>query len=465
MSEHNAAQLSVVVLAAGLGTRMKSKLAKVLHPLGGKPLLGHVLAQAKALNPSQIIVVYGHEGKALMAAFPDPIITWVEQINRQGTGDAVAKALPSISDNQQVLILYGDVPLIRHDTLTRLITKTNSDLGVLTAIMGNPTGLGRIVRDDKGQILRIVEEKDANAQEKALTEINTGIFLANAKSLKKWIGKLTNHNAQKEYYLTDIVEFAVQEKVNVVTENPQDIPEILGVNDKFQLAQLERHYQWLQVQKLLQEGVSMADPGRFDLRGTLECGQDVFIDVNVIFEGNNRLGNDCGIGPNCVLTNCELGDGTQVLANSVLDGAIVGKGSRIGPFARLRPGAVLAENTHIGNYVEIKNATIGEGSKINHLSYIGDTLMGKNVNVGAGTITCNYDGVNKHQTVIEDDVNIGSDTQLIAPVRVGKGATIGAGATVNQDVPPYQLTLTHRLAPRSLDWQRPQKHKPVKDDK
>jgi len=466
MSEQVNKPLSVVVLAAGRGTRMKSKLAKVMHSLGGKPLLTHVLEQAKALNPSQIIVVYGHEGKALQAAFSDKNVAWIEQPNRQGTGDAVAKALPLIADNQRVLILYGDVPLIQHATLKRLMTKTVSDLGVLTAITGNPAGLGRIVRDEKGQILRIVEEKDANPAEKAITEINTGIFFANAKPLKKWVAKLTNDNAQHEYYLTDIVQFAVEEKVQVVTEYPQDRFEIFGINDKFQLAQLERHYQWLQAQTLLQAGVSMADPGRFDLRGTLEVGRDVFIDVNVVFEGKNHLGDDCQIGSNCVLINCELADGVKVLANSYLEGAIIGKGARIGPFARLRSGTQLAENTHIGNFVEIKNSTIGEGSKVNHLSYIGDTLMGCDVNIGAGTITCNYDGAHKHQTIIEDEVHIGSDTQLIAPLRIGKGATIGAGGTVSKDVPAYQLTLTHQLRPRSIDWQRPIKqNKPVKDDK
>lgn len=466
MSENIAKELSIVILAAGLGTRMKSKLAKVMHPLGAKPLLAHVLEQAKSLNPSQIIVVYGHEGKALQDAFSHENITWAEQPHRQGTGDAVAKALPFIKDEQRVLILYGDVPLIQHTTLQKLITKTTSELGLLTVNMGNPTGLGRIIRDDKGQILRIVEEKDADPEQKKITETNTGIFFANAKSLKKWLANLTNNNAQQEYYLTDIVQFAVQEKVNVVTEYPQDIHETFGINDKFQLAQLERHYQWLQAQKLLQAGVTLADPGRFDLRGTLEVGQDVFIDVNVIFEGSNRVGNDCVIGPNCVLKNCELGQGVQVLANSHLEGAIVKDGAKIGPFARLRPGSVLAEGAHIGNFVEIKNSTLGVGSKVNHLSYIGDTLMGTNVNIGAGTITCNYDGANKHQTIIEDEVHVGSDTQLIAPVRVAKGATIAAGSTVSKDVPAYQLTLTHQLAPRSIDWQRPTKqHKPVKDDK
>lgn len=466
MSEYHSEQLSIVVLAAGLGTRMKSKLPKVMHTLGGKPLLAHVLEQAKALHPSQIILVYGHEGKVLQDAFSNEKITWVEQPNRQGTGDAVAKALPFIHDEQRVLILYGDVPLIRHITLQKLMTKTTGELGLLTVNMGNPTGLGRIVRDDKGQILRIVEEKDATPEQKKITETNTGIFFANAASLKKWVGNLSNDNAQKEYYLTDIVQFAVQEKVQVITEYPQDIPETLGINDKFQLAQLERHYQWLQAQKLLQAGVTMADPGRFDLRGTLDVGQDTFIDVNVIFEGTNRLGDDCVIGPNCMLINCELGNGVQVLANSHLEGVKVGNHARIGPFARIRPGTQLAMHSHIGNFVEIKNSTIGEASKVNHLSYIGDTSMGKDVNVGAGTITCNYDGANKFQTIIEDDVHIGSDTQLIAPVRVAKGATIGAGSTVNKDAPAYQLTLTQQLAQRSIDWQRPKKQlKPLKDDK
>lgn len=467
MSEQANKPLSIVILAAGQGTRMKSKLAKVLHPLGGKPLLAHVLDQAKALNPEQIIVVYGYQGEALKAAFPGNDITWVEQPERQGTGDAVAKALPFIKDDARVVILYGDVPLIQQATLTNLITKTHTqDLGLLTLKTANPTGLGRIVRDDKGSILRIVEEKDASEHEKSISEVNTGIFVGNAKSLKAWVAKLTNHNAQKEYYLTDIVQFAVEEKVTVTTDYPQDIHEVTGVNDKLQLAQLERVYQRQCAEKLMLSGVIIFDPSRFDLRGSLAVEQDVLIDVNVIFEGENILGEGCYIGPNSVLINCTLGRGVTVLANSYLEGATIGDDARIGPFARLRPGAILADNTHIGNFVEVKNSIVGEGSKINHLSYIGDAIMGSNVNVGAGTITCNYDGANKHQTIIEDDVHIGSDTQLIAPVRVGKGATIGAGGTVKEDVPAFQLTLTHRLEPRSIDWQRPVKqNKLLKDEK
>lgn len=467
MSESNDGPLCIVILAAGRGTRMYSSMAKVLHPLGAKPLLWHVIEQAKLLNPAQIMVVYGHEGQALQTAFAAENITWVHQSTQQGTGDAVRIALPHIADHLRVLILYGDVPLISHHTLLKLAAKTPRDaLGLLTVVMDNPHGLGRIVRNEQGQILRIVEEKDASLQEKAITETNTGIFLAHATALRKWLAKLTNHNAQQEYYLTDIVQFAVEENVTVTTDYPQDIHEVFGVNDKCQLAELERVYQMRMAKKLMQAGVGMADPSRFDLRGTLQAEQDVFIDVNVIFEGRNQLGKGCHIGPNCVLIDCQLGEGTTVLANSYLEGAVVGAHARIGPFARLRPGATLANNTHIGNFVEIKNATIGDGSKVNHLSYIGDALMGKNVNVGAGTITCNYDGANKHQTIIEDEVHIGSDTQLIAPVRVGIGATIGAGSTINKDVPSYQLTLTHHLTPRSSDWQRPTKqNKSTKDGK
>ncbi len=467
MRESNDSPLCIVILAAGRGTRMHSSMAKVLHPLGAKPLLGHVIEAAKLLNPAQIIVVYGHEGQALQTAFATENITWVHQVIQQGTGDAVRIALTHIADNQRVYILYGDVPLIAHHTLLKLADKTPPHaMGLLTAVMDDPHGLGRIVRNEQGQILRIVEEKDASVQEKTITEVNTGIFLVHAKSLRKWLAKLTNHNAQQEYYLTDIVQFAVQEKVEVVTDYPQDIQEIAGINNKVQLAQLERYYQKLQAEKLMTAGVQMADPSRFDLRGSLQVEQDVFIDVNVIFEGNNQLGKGCRIGPNCVLINCQLGAEVIVLANSYLEGAIVGAHTRIGPFARLRPGTILAEDAHIGNFVEIKNATIGESSKVNHLSYIGDALIGKNVNVGAGTITCNYDGANKHQTIIEDEVHIGSDTQLIAPVRVGIGATIGAGSTVNKDVPSYQLTLTHHLTPRSSDWRRPIKQgKSTKDGK
>lgn len=454
---HHDKGLSIVILAAGQGTRMKSSLPKVMHTIAGKPFLAHVIATAQSLNPSQIIVVYGYGGDVLKAAFTDPAIQWAHQPVQQGTADAVAKALPFIPSDHRVLILYGDVPLISPSTLTHLLNHTAEDaVGLLTVQMPTPYGLGRIVRE-AGEVARIVEEKDATEAEKAIQEVNTGIFLVQANALSTWLQKITNHNAQKEYYLTDIIALAVQDQVPVVTTAPQVIEEILGINDKLQQSYLERYYQQSRAKEWLKEGVWIADPARLDVRGTLEVAPEVSIDVNVVIEGKVTLRKGCTIGPHCVLKNCDIGEGVTLHAHCYLEGVTIAKNATIGPFARLRPGTVLAENVHIGNFVEVKNATVGMGSKINHLSYIGDATLGKDVNVGAGTITCNYDGAYKHQTIIEDDVHIGSDSQLIAPVRVGKGATLAAGTTLHEDAPPYQLTLSHRLALRSLDWQRPKK--------
>ncbi len=443
--------LSIVVLAAGQGTRMKSSKPKVLHPIGGKPMLEHVLTTARSLNPAQIIIVYGYAGDAIKQAISAPDLIWVEQAKQRGTGDAVAKALPLIPESHRVLILYGDVPLITLQTLQRLLKATPSNtVGVLTLQTPHPTGLGRIVRDETGAVQRIVEEQDANDIERQIHEVNTGIYVLDAKQLKEWLPKLETNNKQGEFYLTDIVQLAANDNILVVTAPPSIVHEVLGVNDKIQQVAAERYYQRGMAEGLLREGVWICDPDRFDLRGSLICGNDVMIDVNVVFEGDNRLGANTRVGPNSVLIDCEIGEGVTILANCHLEGATVGDGCTIGPFARLRKGSQLASMVKIGNFVEIKNATIDKESKINHLSYIGDTTMGKKVNVGAGTITCNYDGVNKHRTIIEDGASIGANSQLIAPVTVGKGAVLGAGTTLNKDAPPKQLTLTHRLFHRSV---------------
>lgn len=442
--------LSIVVLAAGQGTRMKSSKPKVLHPIGGKPMLEHVLTTARALNPAKIIIVYGYAGDAIKQAFTSPDLVWVEQEEQRGTGDAVAKALPFIPANHRVLILYGDVPLITLQTLQRLLKATPSNtLGVLTVQTPHPTGLGRIVRDETGAVARIVEEQDANDIERQIHEVNTGIYVLDANQLKVWLPKLGTNNKQGELYLTDIVQFAVNDNILVVTAKPSIDHEVLGVNDKIQQVAAERYYQRGLAEALLRDGVFICDPARFDLRGTLHCDTDVMIDVNVVFEGTNRLGAHTKVGANSVLIDCEIGENVTIYPNSHLEGVKIKSGCSIGPFARLRQGTQLEEKVKVGNFVELKNSLIGTESKISHLTYIGDTLMGKRVNVGAGTITCNYDGVNKHQTVIEEDAKIGANSQLIAPVTVGKGAVLGAGTTLHKDAPPKQLTLTHRLDHRS----------------
>lgn len=450
--------LSIVVLAAGQGTRMKSPLPKVLHVIGGKPMLSHVISTAQMLSPSQIVVVFGFGGETIKEKFQHSNLVWAEQPKLQGTGDAVAKAIPLIPSHHRVLILYGDVPLITAQTLRRLLNATPADtVGLLTVNTSDPTGLGRIVRDENAAVKRIVEERDANDIERQIHEVNTGIFMVSAKQLTRWLPQLKNNNNQGEYYLTDIIQLAVQDNVPIVTAFPSTPQEVLGVNDRSQQAAAERYYQRYVAEQLLREGVWICDPDRFDLRGKIQAQADVTIDVNVVFEGNIILGKGCRIGPNCVVINSELGDNVKVLANSYLEDVKVDNDCVIGPFARLRPGTVLSSKVRVGNFVEVKNSIVGEGSKINHLSYVGDTLMGKDVNIGAGTITCNYDGAHKHQTIIEDNVSIGSDSQLIAPIRVGKGATIGAGSTLSKDAPASQLTLTHQLHQRSHQWTRPTK--------
>ncbi|MFA5531561.1 MAG: bifunctional UDP-N-acetylglucosamine diphosphorylase/glucosamine-1-phosphate N-acetyltransferase GlmU [Thiohalomonadaceae bacterium] len=452
------ARLEIVVLAAGQGTRMKSDLPKVLHPLAGRPLLAHVIATAQALAPVRTHVVYGHGGERVLTQFPDAPVTWTEQAERLGTGHAVMQAMPGVADDAVVLVLYGDVPLVPAAVLEPLVAEASGGaLAILTVDLADPKGYGRILRDGQGTVLGIVEEKDASPEQRQIREGNTGILAAPAASLRAWLGALKNTNAQGEYYLTDVVAMAVAEGLPVRAHRAANEDDVLGVNDKLQLAHLERVFQRRQAEALMRAGVTLMDPTRFDLRGTVECGRDVLIDVGVVMEGHVKLGDGVTVGANCYLRDVELGPGTQLRPMSVLEEALVGPDCRIGPFARLRPGTVLAGHAHVGNFVELKNAQVGEGSKVNHLSYVGDTVMGRDVNVGAGTITCNYDGANKHRTVIGHRVFIGSDTQLIAPVQVGDDATIGAGSTVTRDAPAGELTLSRTPQKSIAGWKRPVK--------
>jgi len=435
--------LNVVILAAGKGKRMHSDLPKVLHPLAGKALLAHVIDTSRQLGAARICVVYGHGGELVRETLEAPGLTWAKQEPQLGTGHAVLQAMPALAGTTApTLVLYGDVPLTRAATLQRLIDAAGDDaLGLLTAHLDHPHGYGRIVRVD-GQVVRIVEEKDADDAERAIHEINTGILVAPTAALARWLPTLGNRNAQGEYYLTDIVALAVAEGMPVVTAHPEGNWETEGVNSKVQLAQLERVYQRNLAERLLEQGVTLADPSRIDVRGELVCGRDVSIDVNCVFEGR-----------------VVLGDGVRIKANCVLEDAVVGAGSIVGPFARLRPGTELGREVHIGNFVEVKNSSIADQSKANHLAYVGDATIGSRVNVGAGTITCNYDGANKFRTVIEDDVFIGSDTQLVAPVTVGRGATLGAGTTLTRDAPPDQLTVSRAKQVSIPGWKRPVKKK------
>ena len=459
-----AVKVSVVILAAGQGKRMRSALPKVLQPVAGMPMLGHVINVARQLKPQKICVVYGHGGEQVRASIADTDLAWARQQPQLGTGHAVLQALPVLPVDGIALILYGDVPLIRADTLHALIEAAQSGkLAWLTMSVGNPQGLGRILRDATGNVRAIVEEKDATPIEKTITEINTGFLACPTALLAKWLPTLGNSNAQGEYYLTDILAMAVREGIPVETLSPKDGWEVTGVNDKAQLAALERAHQLEIAKRLMIEGATLADPARIDVRGTLICGDgqnnDVCIDVNCVFEGKVTLGANVKIGANCILRNCSLGTGTEVLPFSFIDDAKIGAHARIGPYARIRPGTSLADAVHIGNFVEVKASEFGAGSKANHLSYIGDTTVGKNVNIGAGTITCNYDGADKHRTVIEDNVHIGSDVQLVAPVTIGKGADIGAGTTVWKDVPAGGLTLNEKTQVTKTGWQRPVKKK------
>jgi bifunctional UDP-N-acetylglucosamine pyrophosphorylase/glucosamine-1-phosphate N-acetyltransferase len=454
-------KLSVIILAAGQGTRMRSALPKVLHRLGGKALLAHVVDTACRLRPDAIRVVYGHGGEQVREALADAPVEWVEQAQQLGTGHAVDQVMPSVDDDSVVLVLYGDVPLITADTLKPMLGQAGQGaLCVLTAKLDDATGYGRIVRGANGRLVDIVEQKDASSEQLRIREINSGFLAVPAALLRGWLQRLDNSNAQGEYYLTDIVAMAVEDGVPVESATVADTDEILGVNDRSQLAHLERVYQHRLARALMLSGVTLADPGRFDQRGTLSAGSDSFVDVNVVFEGCVELGERVRIGPNCVIRNAVLGDDVEVFANSVIDDARIGVGSRVGPFARIRPDTELAERVHVGNFVEIKKSHIASGSKINHLSYIGDTRMGSGVNIGAGTITCNYDGANKHLTEIGDNVFVGSDTQLVAPVKVGDGATLGAGSTVTRDVPAGKLTLSRCPQTTIEGWKRPVKKKP-----
>jgi bifunctional UDP-N-acetylglucosamine pyrophosphorylase/glucosamine-1-phosphate N-acetyltransferase len=450
-------QLDVIVLAAGLGKRMRSDLPKVLHPLAGRPLLAHVIDAARALAPRKIFVVHGHGADKVRAAFPDSGVDWVLQAKQLGTGHAVLQALPQLSPDANVLILYGDVPLVRPATLKRLLEGARGGLAMLTAELADPSGYGRIVRDAAQRVGRVVEQKDATASELALREVNAGFFCLSARRLAPWLSKIGNDNAQKEYYLTDLVALAVADAVPVVAVKAEDQWEVAGVNSMQELAALERVVQAREARRLLDAGVMLADPARIDVRGALECGRDVSIDVNCVFEGRVSLGDNVRVGPSCVLKNVRIGAGTEVLAFSHLDDAELGERCRVGPFARLRPGASLAEDVHVGNFVEVKASRLGAGSKANHLSYLGDSEVGRRVNVGAGTITCNYDGAAKHRTVIEDDCFIGSDATLVAPVRIARGSYIGAGSTISKDTPPGQLTVARARQVSIPSWKPPRK--------
>jgi len=450
--------LHVVILAAGKGTRMRSSLPKVLHPIAGRPMVSHVIDTAHQLGAAAIHLVYGHGGELLQQRLHDADVSWVLQAEQLGTGHAVAQATPDIPDEARVLVLYGDTPLITAETLEQLLAvQPTGGIGLLTVTLANPTGYGRIVRDAAGRIQCIVEEKDASAEQKALCEINTGIVALPNARLAGWLAELKNGNAQGEYYLTDVIGLAVRDGVTVHGVGAPASWQVAGVNNKAQLAELERIFQANQARALLDAGVTLADPARIDIRGELRCGRDVSIDVNCVFEGDVTLGDGVSIGPNCVLKNVSLAAGVQVAAFSHLDGAQVGADARIGPFARLRPGARLAEDVHIGNFVEIKNSALSAGAKVNHLSYVGDADVGAKVNVGAGTITCNYDGVNKFRTTIEAGAFIGSGTMLVAPVTVGAGATIGAGSVISKDAPAEQLTVARAKQLSLSGWQRPLK--------
>ncbi|WP_394148571.1 bifunctional UDP-N-acetylglucosamine diphosphorylase/glucosamine-1-phosphate N-acetyltransferase GlmU [Shewanella atlantica] len=449
--------LNVVILAAGKGTRMRSDLPKVLHPIAHKSMVQHVIDTAHDVGSDSIQLVYGYGADKLQSALGEQQLNWVLQAEQLGTGHAVAQANDNIGDDDTVLILYGDVPLIQTQTLEALLAaREENGLAILTVNLPNPTGYGRIVRE-AGKVVGIVEQKDANAEQLAINEINTGIMAAPGKQLKEWLGQLSSDNAQGEYYLTDIVAMAHRDGVSITTAQPESAMEVEGANNRVQLAQLERAYQARAAQKLMLEGANLRDPSRLDIRGDVTVGMDVMIDVNVIMQGKVTIGNNVTVGAGAILIDCEIGDNADIKPYSIVENAKIGCDASAGPFARLRPGAELKRDAHIGNFVEMKKAVLGEGSKAGHLAYIGDAQIGSGVNIGAGTITCNYDGANKHLTVIEDDVFVGSDTQLVAPVTIGKGATLGAGSTITSNVAEGELVIT-RVKQRHLSgWARPVK--------
>ena len=450
--------LSVVILAAGQGKRMKSDLPKVLQPLAGRPLLGHVLDTAAGLNAAATHVVYGHGGEQVLEAFKGRDVQWALQAEQHGTGHAVMQAMPDVPDDHLVLILYGDVPLVQLDTLARLVAAAGDNaVSLLSVMLPDPTGYGRIVRDGAGNVVRIVEHKDANAKERNIHESNTGLMCVPAGRLRGWLAALRNDNAQGEYYLTDIIVMAVRSGCEVHAVVAPTVTEVLGVNDKVQLAELEAAYRKQRATSLMLEGVTIVDPARFDARGPVSVGRDVHIDVNVVLEGTVKLGNRVRIGPNVLIRDAEIGDDTTVFPNCVIDRARIGPNCNIGPFARFRPSSELATGVHIGNFVEVKNSILGPGAKANHLTYLGDATVGEKVNVGAGTITCNYDGVNKFRTEIGAGAFIGSGTMLVAPVKVGANATIGAGSTITKDAPDDKLTLERSKQVTIDSWKRPTK--------
>ena len=452
-------KLSVVILAAGKGTRMYSDLPKVLHKIAGKPMVKHVIDTAKQLNAAQIHLIYGHGADLLKQRLADEPVNWVFQAEQLGTGHAMQQAAPFFADDENILMLYGDAPLITTETLQKLIAaKPENGIALLTVNLENPTGYGRIIRQD-GNVTAIVEQKDANAEQLKITEVNTGVMVSDGASFKKWLARLDNNNAQGEYYMTDVIGLANQDGFKVVAVQATDMMEVEGANNRLQMAALERYFQRKQAQKLLLAGVSLTDPERFDLRGELEHGKDVEIDINVIIEGNVRLGNRVKIGAGCVLKNVEIADDVEIKPYSVLENAVVGEKAAIGPFSRLRPGAELAAETHVGNFVEIKQAKVGKGSKVNHLTYIGDAEIGRDCNIGAGVITCNYDGANKFKTVIGDNVFVGSDSQLIAPVTIADNVTVAAGATVTDNVAAGELVISRVRQRHIPNWKRPTKKK------
>lgn len=448
--------LSVVVLAAGHGTRMCSRVPKVLHPLGGRPLLDHVLEEARTLEPAAIHVVVGYGADEVVECCAAPDVHWVEQSRQLGSGHAVAAALPDIPADHTVVVLYGDVPLVTQATLERLVQAAGEQgPALLTVTLDDPTGYGRILRGEDGAVEGVVESRDASEAQLAVREVNTGLLAAPAGALARWLERTDNDNAKGEYYLTDIIELAVRDGLTVQTVAAVDAAEVAGVNDRMQLAAVERSLQRRRARAAMAEGATLIDPERFDVRGSLTTGRDVLIDVNVVFEGEVVLGDEVSVGAHCYLKDCRLGAGTQVLPNTVMEGAVTGEHVQIGPFARLRPTTELAAGSRVGNFVETKASRIGEASKINHLSYIGDTEMGAHVNIGAGTIVCNFDGVHKHRTVIGDEAFVGSGTELVAPVTIGRGATIGAGSTISKDCPEDELSIARTRQKTIPGWRRP----------